>query len=270
MPQAQITINGTPGSDDDLPIDTLIQLGNNGVGGELTYTWEILDQPDGPDDVLSNAAIPNPTFTPLKEGTYLLELIVNQGTGTEVRDQRIAAVRQLKSRGRVMAAGESTEDDATKGWKEAGNDWLQKVDGLLADAGMGVAIAGVGGLAVNDVLLPNGKATIKTGLPGQETLPKMTKALATSATDVASVLFVCKGGVDGNVTPGNGDLIKYRVQGPVYGVVTAGTPAVGDPVYISDAGRPVLAPGTNNRKIGRVIAFVAATSFDYWHNGLNT
>lgn len=267
MPQAQITINGTPGSNDDLPVNTLVQLGNIGIGGEATYTWIILDQPDGAADVLSDPTIANPTFTPKKEGTYLLELIVNQGTGTEVRDQRIAGIRQLLSRGRVMAAGESVEEDPTIGWKAAGDDWLQKIDGLLADPGVFVCVAGVGGLAFGDVLMPNGKATILAGLPGEKVVPVVNKAPANVAANVNSTLLVLVSGVDGSLTPGNGALVRCRFQGPMYGIASAAAPAPGDLVYAGDTARPILVPGTTNRKIGRVLAAAAGVSFDYWHNG---
>ena len=39
MPQAKIEINGTAGSDEDLPINVLVQLSNEDVGGEVTYTY---------------------------------------------------------------------------------------------------------------------------------------------------------------------------------------------------------------------------------------
>src|SRR5262245_63840027 len=101
MTQALITINGSPGADIDLPIDTLVQLNNTGTGGELTYKWSIVSQPPGTLDALSATNIQNPTFTPKKEGSYLIQLIVNESLGTEKRDRTIAAVRHIKSNSRI-------------------------------------------------------------------------------------------------------------------------------------------------------------------------
>ena len=47
MPQAAIEINAVEASDENLPIDTLVQLSNNDVGDETTYLWEIVSQPPG-------------------------------------------------------------------------------------------------------------------------------------------------------------------------------------------------------------------------------
>lgn len=260
MPTAQISINSVPGSNDDLPINTLVQLSNVSTGGEITFNWTILDQPDGTPDVLSNPTIVNPTLTPNKEGTYLLLLVINQGTGTEVQNQVIVGIRQLKSRMRIMAAGESVEDSSVIGWKEAGNGVLGMIDSLFADAGCGVALAGEGSLTPGTVLYASGKATIKTGLPGQETLPVLNKAVASGDTG-ASPLLILVSGVDGSTTPANGALIKYRAYGPVYGIV--GVASVGDDVYLGPGGQPQNTPGVNSRLMGKVFASSGAT-FDFW------
>ena len=65
MPQALITVNAVVGSNDDLPIDTLVTLANDNVGGETTYLWEIVDQPVGTADTLSSTSAPSVTFTPV-------------------------------------------------------------------------------------------------------------------------------------------------------------------------------------------------------------
>ena len=64
MPSANISINGVDGSNADLPINVLVQLGNQNTGGEVTFNWTIVDQPPGLDDMLSSATLQNPTFTP--------------------------------------------------------------------------------------------------------------------------------------------------------------------------------------------------------------
>ena len=45
MPQAKILVNGIIGSNDDVTINTLVQLNNQNIGGESTYSWAILEQP---------------------------------------------------------------------------------------------------------------------------------------------------------------------------------------------------------------------------------
>ena len=269
MPQAQITVNGVAGSNDDLPINTIVLLNNNGIGGETTYNWTILDQPAGTADVLSNAAIQNPSFTPKKEGTYLLLLVVNQGTGTEVRNQVIVGIRQVKNRERIPAAGETTEDSAPEGWHIALSKQLQRVDALGADLmGTTVGVAAVGGLQVGDVLHVVGTTTIKTGLPGQETVPTFNKAPANVADNVNAALFILVGGVDGSPTPGNGAVIRVRAFGMVYGLV--GSPAgIGSLIFASDAARPTVTSGTNTRRIGSVAAIdVGGGTFDFYFSGL--
>src|SRR5260370_34686163 len=168
MAQAQITVNGVTGSNNDLPINTLVQLNNNNAGGETTFNWNIIDQPLGAVDSLSNAAIVNPTITPKKEGTYLIELVVNQGLGTEARNRVILGIRQLKSRERVPGAGEALED-GTRGWAGAAGSLLQHPDTVVGDNGTLDGIANVG-LTRGQVVKLNTRGTLKSGLPGQEFL----------------------------------------------------------------------------------------------------
>ena len=73
MPQALIKINAVIGSDDDLPLDTLVQLDNENIGGEVTYLWEILDQPAGTPDVSSPCTISG--LGALLRSAYLVLLI---------------------------------------------------------------------------------------------------------------------------------------------------------------------------------------------------
>ena len=95
--QADIEFNGTAASDEDLPINTLVQLSNNDLGDETTYLWELVSQPVGAADALSATNIKAPTLTPRKEGTYLLQLTVDATFPTEVVDRKIFRIRQLKS-----------------------------------------------------------------------------------------------------------------------------------------------------------------------------
>lgn len=257
--QAQITVNGLGGNLQSVAINTLVQLNNVGLGGETTYLWSFVDQPDGTADALSATNIVNPTFTPKKEGSYLLKLIVNNGLADQTEDTVVVAVLQLKSLIRIPAAGETFEDDASKGWRKSVNPILQKVDSLLADPGAMVGAAGAAGLARGDVLRASGVATLKSGLPGEEKVPSFTKALATDIENLNEPLFVLEGGVDGSTNPANGDVVKVRLFGRFPSLT--GAPAVGDPLFVSDTATIALTPGTFRRQIGTVIA-AAGGSYD--------
>lgn len=247
MPAANIKINGVAASNDDLPINVLVNLDNQNIGGEATFLWTIVDQPPGPADVLSSTVIQAPTFTPKKEGTYLLNLLVN-GVLT---DQKIVGVRQLKSRNRVLAARETVEDDAVRGWATDAGSMLVEHDDALRRGYVIVGRAGAAGLLAGDVMKVTGVTAIKVGLPGQENVLDFQIALATVAANVNGSLFVLESGVNGSLSPALGDLIYARVIG-AYDALLVGAPVVGDPVYVSDLGKLVLAPGTIERKVGRV------------------
>lgn len=264
MASANISVNTVDGSNTALPINTLVQLNNQNTGGETTFAWTILDQPVGAVDALSSAAIQNPTFTPRKEGSYLIRLVVNQGQATEQTDIIVCAVRQMKSLLRIPAAGEETAADAADGWAVDANLALQMVDRLRADPGMFVAVAGAAGLLKGNVLRVAGVATIKSGLPGQEILPSCTLGSASTAAGVDEQQLVCEGGVDGSSTPASGALIYVRARG-LYSTtltITAGA-AVGDIAYVTNAGGIDRVAGTQSKQIGHFV-FVSGTTARVW------
>jgi len=266
MPQAQIEINSVIGSDADLPINTLVQLDNNNIGGETTFLWSILDQPAGTTDSLSNSAIQNPTFTPKKEGTYLIQLTVNQGLPDEDTDTVIAAVRQLKSRERIPAAGEQSEASTSRGWAVDANRFLRFLDDSLADPGTVVgANATASPMAKGTVVRVTSGQTIKSGLPGQEIVPGFTLALATVGTNVDELLAVVEAGVDGSDPVAAGALARARYIGRV-GTVALGSGAVGDPIFVNDSGFVDVNPGTVRRQVGSIMS-VSGVNRDLWIEG---
>ena len=265
MAQAKITINGTPGSNDDLPINTLVNLSNQNAGGETTYNWTIVDQPEGTADNLSSATVQSPTFTPKKEGTYELLIVVNQGLATEVRDTQFVGIRYLKTRERAPGAGETTQADATKGWSKPLNRILSRVDGVIAQPGLIVGVTGAGGLVPGNVLRINATAIIKSGLPGQETVPQFATAPATSTGNLDEYLYVLVSGIDGSLTPSSGALIYARWMG-LYLNLT-GSPTVGASVFVSDTATISTSAGSNSRRIGHVVRSSAGT-YDVWIEGM--
>ncbi len=257
MPQALIEINAVAGSNDNLPINTLVQLSNADTGGEVTYLWEILDQPEGTADVLSNPAIENPTFTPTKEGSYLIRVTVNDTLVSETSDMVIAAVRQLKTNERIPAAMETIEVSTSLGWKPATNRLLQIVDDVARDANLIICVNPPASFpVVGDIVKFTETALIKVGLPGEERLLLCEKSLATALADVTGPLGVVVGTPTGASPAANGLVVVRR-----FGLVEpteAGAPTIGDPVYVSDTAQPALVAGTNSRKIGKVVYSTAS------------
>src|SRR5258708_1761337 len=72
------------GTNQTLVAGTTVQLNGSGStdidGYPLTYSWAILSTPQGSTATLSSATIVNPTFFADKGGTYVVQLIVNDGT----------------------------------------------------------------------------------------------------------------------------------------------------------------------------------------------
>lgn len=266
MPQALITVNAAPGSDDDVPIDTLVQLNNTNAGGETAYAWAIVDQPPGAVDSLSATNIQNPTFTPKKEGSYLIRLIVN-GSALYV-DQVVVAVRQVKTNERVPAAGETDEVDASDGWAGAtgSSSMLRRLDALLADSNVITAYAN-NNLTRGQLVSLADAPTIKTGLPGEERL--LAVDVVGSAVSGGEVMFVVEGRVDGNVAALLGELVRCRAVG-LYGPAALGATSIGEPVYWAAdmlSLSPGVVPGGGYRMVGRVVAIDGANNW-IWFNGL--
>ena len=264
MTQALITVNGVDGSNNNLPINTLVNLSNHDAGGEVTYLWAILDQPAGTADNLSATNIKSPTFTPKKEGTYLLKLTVNATLADEHSNTAIVGIRQLKSFMRDPAAGETTEDSAGTGWKTAITNQLQKLDALYVDANHLVAQVPDNTFAVGQIVKFNGTAKIKTGLPGEETVMTIAHANGNDADLPKRFLGIISSTINGLGAVAN-DLVRVRVFGLV-GTTPAGAPASGDPVYLDNAGAPSLAIVTSNRVIGRVLSADAGGTYRWFIN----
>jgi len=264
MTQALITVNASPGSDTDLPIATVVQLNNTGNGGETTYAWSILDQPAGAADALSSGTIQNPTFTPNKEGSYLVQVVVNASLSDERTDRVVCAVRQLKTRIRVPAAGETTEADAARGHAPDANDALRLIDTARADPGVIVAQLGYGAVA-QEVVYFSGIAVIKSTLPGQETVPVVSLASSTGPVpaDAATATFgMVLAAVDGGALS-SGKLAYVRLFGLALAVAVGGSPADETAVFLGVSG---ALNTSGSRALGRIID--NATPSAVWFKGL--
>jgi hypothetical protein len=78
------------GPDQTRKVGESVQLTGSGStdvdGDTLTYNWSIISKPDGSNAALSDPAAVNPTFTKDLKGTYVLQLIVNDGTADSAAD----------------------------------------------------------------------------------------------------------------------------------------------------------------------------------------
>jgi len=76
--------------------DTQVQLDGSASsdvdGDPLTYTWTIIDKPNGSNATLSDSTLVNPTFVADKDGTYTIQLIVNDGELYSATDSVIVTV----------------------------------------------------------------------------------------------------------------------------------------------------------------------------------
>jgi hypothetical protein len=265
MTRAQIVINGTSGSNDDLPIGTVVNLGNDGNGGETTYLWTVVDQPEGTADVLTSTTTASTTLTPNKEGTYLLQLVVNANLPDESVDEQIIGIRYLRTLERAPAAQETVQD-GSPGWKTAINRLLKRVDHLSGDPGIIVAQAATP-QAVGTIVRVVGVATIKSGLPGQEYVPIVNNA-ALIGTFEDGPYGIIVGACRGNTI--SGQLVFVRMFGLVVEVPGSGSPTLGALVYCDlTASQPTLS--TTSQVIGRVVGTSLPTSGQYlWMiNGLS-
>lgn len=259
MAIALITINGIAGSNTNLPLSALVQLNNQGDGSETSWLWILLAQPEGSTAALSSATVANPTFTPDKEGSYLVQLTVNAGTPGQSVNTAIVGVLQIKSHIRIPAPGETTETDAGDGWGITVNEWLNQVDESLVSPMTFVAIA-TQAIVTGNVVFINGDAIAANG----EKLPTVAVAHATLLTESQNHVFVMTKRPSGATSAGVDDLVQMIDIGLYSPVNYSGSPpSVLDPIYVSDAGFISTTPGTNSRTVGRVIAVnTGASTYD--------
>ncbi len=263
MPQAIIEINAVAASNNDLPINTLVQLSNDDAGDESTYLWSIVSQPPGAADALSSTTIENPTITPEKEDTYLIKLIVDQGLPGEATDIKLFRIRRLKTNNALIATEETTQGPQNA-WSLPQNETLSSYDDRIFGGDIVVAQA-AGSLTAGTTVAFDAVNIIKAGLPGAENVPRVSSINATDATIITKALGVVISKPDGSTTIIANDMVLVRMSG-LLDITQTGTPAVGDNVFVSDGGVPALIPGTNQRLIGAVVDPTAGA----WKVFLNT
>lgn len=264
MPSAAIRIN-TLVPPQDVPINTLVNLSNASTGGETTFNWILLDQPEGPLDILVPAGA-TATITPKKEGSYLLQLVVNAGTNTEVKDVQKFRIRDFVDDRSPPAAGETVQQNPTRGWAEEQNRRDQDITSLRKDPGrLAGQVAVAGTTAGVTVLYVSDTFEIKAGLPGAERVPVFSVATASTASAVRGSLFLLDRGVVSGGSPAANEIVWVRQDGMIYGAMLGGG-AVGDPVYVDNLGAIALLPGAYHRNVGQIVA-VRGAEVDIWFDG---
>lgn len=255
MPSADIRVNALV-PPQNVVINVAANFSNASTGGEVTFAWTLLDQPEGPPDALVPAG-PTAALTPLKEGSYLVQLVVNSGTNTEARDIAKIDVRNFIDGRSYPAAGETVEQNMARGWAEEANRLFGDLTSIRKDPGQVAGVIAVNGTTANQtVLFISGTVEIKATLPGAERVPLFDIANGSSTTEMAGSLFLLTKSVTNTAAPSApvaNDVIWARADGMVYGVNLGGG-AVGDSVYVSDAGSLALLPGTVGRSVGQIVA----------------
>ena len=123
----------TPGSRDDLVLNSAVTVLNSPVGNinAIQWFWEILDRPSGSTAIFTSgggltSTFSTDTFTPDVVGTYLIRLTVNNSVA--LVDHKGAAVKTAKLHFRIPAADETLEFDLNRGWATGVNEALSVLD----------------------------------------------------------------------------------------------------------------------------------------------
>ena len=137
MKNIKIIINQTgetPGiagiSREDLSIGSLIELTNeSNIITIISYKWRFIDIPIDSTSVLLNDDEDKASFTPDKEGSYLIELKINNKYTATI----IAAIKNSTFDARIPASDETNEFD--NGWQGALKNFLEKITASSGSTG---------------------------------------------------------------------------------------------------------------------------------------
>jgi hypothetical protein len=114
----QVTLNGSLSHDPD--------------GAALSYQWTIVSQPAGSGVVLANPTSATPTFTPLILGSYVFQLVVNDGELTSAPDTvQVNVVNRAPAANSTAA---STFEDLAVGIMLSASDDTTGLSYIIVDA----------------------------------------------------------------------------------------------------------------------------------------
>lgn len=241
MSSAQIKVNGTLGSVSNLTIGTPAVLTNNNNTGATTWAWSFLDIPEGSTATLSTPTASTSGFTPDVEGTYLVELQVNGGGGPNT-DAQYGAVLTLETGLRIPAAGETTEENLTRGWAQSLNRTQLSLETQQLSGNKLVGIA--------DSALTAGHVGYLTGvgtLPNGNTYPTVSPASASAHDSAQNLVYILTS------ASGAGKPVLLLSLGAVVSTLNTSAATKGDPVYLSNSGTLSLSAGTIAAIVGTVV-----------------
>ncbi len=158
---------------------------------------------------------------------------------------------------RVPAGGETTELSSSNGWAADAAAVLDLVDTTKSDPGVLVCTVSDSTVTARSTIVYfNTFGAIKTGLPGQEYVPAVSKAASSAQNSIHQPLGVVEDIVTGSFPASSGSLIyvrRFGIHSSSHSVV--GT--IGDPVYVDSSGHfngVAGADGTYIRRIGTLLS----------------
>ena len=232
---ADINIDGNPQSDESIrDLDALAPVTiNSPTTTPASYLWEFLDWPlDSTFDQawltgVWGAGLPAITFTPDREGTWVIQLTDTNDSTTDIK---IMGVRNLRTNLRVPGAGETTETVDTqtpfsapatanhRGWALRRNRDLDRLDDLCTSGGLqlcyldDVPNIGVGTVDAGTLVTISRAAARQIHPVTGERVPVVTLADANSATGYPYAGAIKAGRVAQPANPG-GDPYEYVATG---------------------------------------------------------
>jgi hypothetical protein len=272
---ASITINGVPGPLLTATAGQTITV--NDVGGTATsWAWALASIPPGSTAVLLAPTAQTTTFVVDVEGTYLVQLIVDDTLPTESSATTIVAIPSKTSAQRVPAVGETVES-GVRGWDTGAGSYLRLLDTRLENPGVVACVAENGVLAAGQFVsvaqdasdpFAKGAVPVLLSYPGERVLPIATAAAGTGWTvqNQSNVIGICLGNPSGTSPTPLGQVALVRVSGIYEGFTLGSWAATTDYpyLYLDGAGNvtDVLPAATGNvppRIVAKVVRWHGST-----------
>jgi hypothetical protein len=130
--------SASAGADQSVSKSAIVHLDGSGSsdpdGDSLTYTWSLLSKPCDSAASLSNTHAASPTFTADKEGTYRLQLLVDDGHGGSDTDEALVNADGLVAWWRFDEGAGSAASDCSGNGNDGAIYGASWVDGKIGKA----------------------------------------------------------------------------------------------------------------------------------------